>query len=510
MARPNRTTTKTRHRSRSIEQMSYIEARRFLLKEDSYCEFDMPVYFKFKKMLDAVDKVLKGKNLNDYRRHSPSRHDGINHTLLNNKDGKYAWRPLELIHPALYVSLVDRITQRDAWKEIRDRLRTFRALPNIECLSLPVKSLTSQKDTAEQIYQWWQGIEQKSIELSLDYQYILRTDITDCYAAIYTHTIAWALHTKQIAKQRRKDNNLIGNVIDQHIQDMRNGQTNGIPQGSALMDLMAELVLGYADTELALKIAASGIDYYRILRFRDDYRIFVNSPTEGDIVLKCLTEVMIDLGLKLNPEKTDASSDIIHSSIKDDKLTWMLGKQNDRDLQKHLLLIHNHGKQYPNSGTLEVAMKNYSQRLRRVRRYGRPLPLISIVTDIAYQNPRTYRISAAILSQLFRFLANDSERLETVNKIVRRFKQLPNTGHMELWLQRISLEFNSGAQFNERLCQLLDLRDGHFWNNQWISNASLRTAIDSNDIVDWKILDGVSPIIPPDESELFAPDAGPY
>lgn len=510
MAKRRRSISYTRQRARSVVQMSYREARAFLLKEESYCAIEMPVYFKFTKMLNAVDRILKGKNLNTYRRHSPRKYDDINHTLLTNKDGKYAWRPLELIHPALCVSLVDKMTERDAWKVIRDRLKEFASTPNIECLSLPVKSLTPQKDTAEQVYQWWQGIEQKSLELLLDYDYILRTDITDCYAAIYTHSVAWAIQTKQVAKQRQQDKSLIGNVIDQHIQDMHNGQTNGIPQGSTVMDLIAELVLGYADAELAEKIAQNGIDNYRILRYRDDYRIFVNDRAEGDLILKCLTEVMIDLGLKLNPEKTDVSSDIVNSSIKDDKIAWMLGKQSDRDLQKHLLLIHNHSKQFPNSGSLAVALKNYSQRLRRVKQCPSPLPLVSIIADIAYQNPRTYRISAAILSQLLSFLPDDSAKQAVVNRLVRRFNQLPNTGHMELWLQRISLEFSYRAQFDERLCQLVDQRGGQFWNNQWISGAMLRLAIDANDIVDWKILDGVSPVIPPDESELFVPDSGPY
>ena len=36
----------------------------------------------------------------------------------------------------------------------------------------------------------------------------------------------------------------------------------------------------------------------------DDYRIFVQSPQIGEAILKSLTEVLIDLGLKLNASKT--------------------------------------------------------------------------------------------------------------------------------------------------------------------------------------------------------------
>ena len=35
---------------------------------------------------------------------------------------------------------------------------------------------------------------------------------------------------------------------------MTYGQTNGIPQGSSLMDFIAEIILGYADTQLVKKL----------------------------------------------------------------------------------------------------------------------------------------------------------------------------------------------------------------------------------------------------------------
>ena len=120
-----------------------------------------------------------------------------------------------------------------------------------------MESLTTQKDKAEQISHWWREIEQRSIELALDYEYIIQTDITDCYGSIYTHSIVWALHNKDVAKRERQNPKLLGNIIDRHIQDMSYGQTNSIPQGSTLMDFIAEMILGYADSELTRKIKDS-------------------------------------------------------------------------------------------------------------------------------------------------------------------------------------------------------------------------------------------------------------
>jgi RNA-directed DNA polymerase len=144
-------------------------------------------------------------------------------------------------------------------------------------------------------------LEQRSIEFALDYGYLIQTDITDCYGSIYTHSIAWAIHGKDVAKQEKQNKSLIGNIIDSDIQDISYGQTNGIPQGSVLMDFIAEILLGYADSELSGKIEDCAITDYHILRYRDDYRVFINNPQDGERIVKLLTKVMIDLGLKLNP-----------------------------------------------------------------------------------------------------------------------------------------------------------------------------------------------------------------
>ena len=205
---------------KSILELSHEDARRFFLKPENYCSLDLPPYIAFGKLLTDVEQVLNGQQLSALSS-KPRDHDDINYTILNNKDGKYAWRPFQLIHPALYVSLVHRITEEQNWQLICERFNEFFNNSQIRCLSLPVVSLTDEKDKAEQVSHWWHEVEQKSIILSLDYEYLLETDITDCYGSIYTHSIAWALHTKSEAKKKenRNNNNLIGSVIDNHIQD---------------------------------------------------------------------------------------------------------------------------------------------------------------------------------------------------------------------------------------------------------------------------------------------------
>jgi len=509
MSVSDRVVTAPARRSRSILELSCDEARLFFLKQESYCTIELPPYFHFNDLLSGISKVLDGKVFSDLRGETPRDFDGVNYLILNNKDGRHGWRPLQLIHPALYVSLVNRITEKDNWELICNRFIDFAKNPKIKCQSLPVESLIAEEDKAEQISQWWRTIEQKSIELALDYDFVIHTDIVDCYGAIYTHSIAWAIHTKAEAKkpENRKNYALIGNIIDNHIQDMRHGQTNGIPQGAVLMDFIAEMVLGYADVELIERLSRQRIENYDILRYRDDYRIFVNSSQDGERILKSLTEVMIDLGLKLSPAKTKVSSQVIRSSLKDDKLSWICRRQADKNLQKYLLIIHNHSIEHPNAGSLVVALRAYHKRILRLEKYDQAMPLISIVVDIAYHNPRTYPICAAILSKLISFLETTTERQSVIEKTKRKFSQIPNTGHMQLWLQRISFPFAPAMDFDEPLCRLIRGASEQIWNSEWISSKDLQNAVDAKKILDQQVLEKLDAIVPAEEVALFVANA---
>jgi len=500
---------------KSILELENADAvRGFFLKGESYCPIELPPYFKFDNLIKDVAEKLKPESLQG-KLGELKKHNDVNYTIYSNKDGKYAWRPMELIHPAIYVSLVNIIAKQENWEYIKSKFSEFGKQNHIHCLSLPVVSNSENKnkenkDKEEQITHWWHEIEQRSIELSLDYAYLFETDITDCYGSIYTHSIAWALHTKKEAKNKRKDNTLIGNVIDEHIQAMKYGQTNGIPQGSVLMDFIAEMVLGYADLELSKKIENSKITDCKILRYRDDYRVFVNNPLDGEKILKFLTEVAIDLGLKINSAKTKSSKDVVSASIKSDKLAWLdklwLDRKHSVGLQKHLLIIHNHAIQYPNSGSIVKALNKFYKRITEKNKSIDPLkPLIAIAVDIAVHNPKTYPVCAAILSKLLNFIKEKSEIIDIIKQIKHRFDYVPNVGLMHVWLQRISYPFDNTIEYEEPLCKLVaeEGKNEKLWNKEDIPEK-LKNVIDEKKIIDRDSLKEIKEVIPPEEFELFA------
>lgn len=185
-----------------VLDLNHTEARQFFLKEESYFNFDLPTYFVFGNLLNAVSNHIAGQDLSNLysthtlvsgqtKKHYPAEFEDVNYKFLNNRDGKFAWRPFQLIHPALYVSLINKITEQANWNLIVTRFAQFQANPKIRCYSIPLRSEDHQSDKASSISQWWQEIEQQSLELALKYEYVLHTDISDYYGSIYTHSVPW-------------------------------------------------------------------------------------------------------------------------------------------------------------------------------------------------------------------------------------------------------------------------------------------------------------------------------
>ena len=270
------------------------------------------------------------------------------------------------------------------------------------------------------------------------------------------------------------------------------------------MDLIAEMVLGYADLELSDRLKTDGIVDFRILRYRDDYRIFVNNPQEGEAILKALTEVMIGLGLKLNTAKTTTGGkSVVVSSIKQDKLAWIRSRQSDRELQKHLLVIHAHGLDFPNSGSLNARLTEFYERLNRSKSIRNPRPLISIAVDVAQFSPKAFPVCAAIVTKVLSFVKTDEERVDLIRKIHSKLSIFPNTGHMEIWLQRISFQYDDKIPYKENLCRLVAGHETDLWNNDWVSSTKLKAALDPKKIVDGRKLKSLKPVMPPEEIRVF-------
>jgi hypothetical protein len=496
---------------RTVLNLNSDEARAFFLKKESYCTFELPEYFCFELLLETLGKELSGKILKESTTDiKPKDIDGVNYTLLNNKDGKYAWRPFQLIHPAIYVFLVQEITKEKNWQLIKSRFDEFYSNNKIECHSIPVAEENEKPDKQNQILNWWQKVEQQSLALSLEYNHLLLLDITDCYGSLYTHSIVWALHTIEEAKKVENRNNpdFIGVVIDKHIQEMSFGQTNGIPQGSVLMDFIAEIVLGFGDYLLTLELDRLGITDYKIIRYRDDYRIFTNNPQLSSEIAKVLSEVLSKLNFKLNSAKTNSTDDVVLGSLKSDKVHWIYNKRKTDNIQQWLIQLYVLGKEYPNSGSLYRETKYFLDWLQNKENsedrlgYENPEVLISLLVNLAYNNPRLFVLVSASLSFLIPKMDDIQAQKELLVKIKNKFSQLPNTNYLNIWLQRITLKVDATMSYPDKLCEKVIDPNFVVWNSDWL-NTKIRKLIEKTDIVKRDVVESIEIPFTKEETEQF-------
>lgn len=505
---------------RTVLDLSNVMAYKYFMEPANYCSVDLPIYIDFKPILDFVEKKVGSSRFEDILKDShkkPSDFEGVNHKFLVKKDANYTFRSLQIANPYLYYLLVKEMTNPNNWEDIKKRFKDFRR-DEIEVSSIPcVKNESDKSHKAVGVSSWWENMEQRSITLSLSFKYMFVTDITNCYPSIYTHTIAWALMDKEKAKSNRRKKELLGNIIDKYIQGMQYCQTNGLPQGSVLFDFIAEMVLGYADMKLASRLDSEKISEYKVLRYRDDYRIFSNNREELERIAFILQEVLADLNLQLNATKTILTENIIHTSIKKDKMAYLsniplyrkVGRRISTiasSLQQEALFIHHFANDFPNSGTLIKLLNIFSQRLtkrKKVITEPEVNVLIAIFTDIAISSPKAYKLLLHLISVLINKLSTTERRTETVRAIYEKLKKTPNIGELEVWMQHITYQMRPGINFSEPLCKIVAGEVNiSLWNNDWVKDE-LKAEFPQNKICTNWIRDSFTPVINIDEVSLF-------
>ena len=77
------------------------------------------------------------------------------------------------------------------------------------------------------IYRFYEDYRYQRAEKKFNILY--KFDITKCFDSIYTHSIVWALHNKDIVKECIiKSKSTFGGKFDRFIQNANYGETNGI------------------------------------------------------------------------------------------------------------------------------------------------------------------------------------------------------------------------------------------------------------------------------------------
>ena len=264
--------------TKNVLSLESKEAMDFFLKSEQYHGFELPEYFVFDELLQNVKNAIGDIPYEECIQDETSLENlsDVNLDILLNKDGRYAVRPIILANPFLYYFLVREICNEQSWTLIKKLFEKFQ-VPHITSCALPV--IPKEKEPFHKsttIINWWSSMEQRSIELSLEYRYMFVTDITNCYGSVNPQAFDWAFSFKGTEHEHKTEYPISKN-IQKYLRAFQQGRNIGIPQGSAIFDFIGEIILGYSDLLLHEAIQREGITAsYEIIRYRDDYRIFCN------------------------------------------------------------------------------------------------------------------------------------------------------------------------------------------------------------------------------------------
>lgn len=334
-------------------------------------------------------------------------------------------------HPFNYHDIVFYIL--DDWDNILEHL--FDEDLKIFSYSFPIP--VNAKETGKlstlrsgrMIYEWIEMAEKDMVAEAHKFNFIIRSDITNFYNSVYTHSIGWAIHGREVAFAD-KELKLTGNKIDKLVQYANDGRTNGIPVGSALSDLIAEIVLTSIDVQVSKKL--KGIDFIGS-RFKDDYRILCNSEKDAKAILKILSDELISFNLLINENKTKVLT-----------LPDGLYRQHDREYHQYSLRDKN-----------EIQFKTFELTLLKSLDIHKAFPGTSILEKF--------------LSELFD--NNNELKIKFSNDTNSRKKQILKTMSLLMLLKRES---------EKTLCHVLAICE-ELYSNYWskILKEQLKELIES-------------------------------
>lgn len=528
--------------AKNILSLTSNEALDFFLKSEQYHGFELPEYFKFNKVLEYVRKSIGDKKYEDCLTDvCPDSLPNVNLDILLNKDGHYAVRPLILANPFLYYFLAREVCCPSGWDAIQQCFKAY-AVPHLTSCALPVvpeKVESFHKSTT--ILNWWNTMEQRSLELSLEYRYMFVTDITNCYGSINPQSIEWALMC-QNTKYENCENKQLAENIQKYLRALQRGHNIGIPQGSALFDFVGEIVLGYSDLLLHEALLKEKIKNYEIIRYRDDYRVFCNDKDTLEHISYILQSVLESLNFRMNSQKTKISDTIVIDSIKTDKLFYIYNtpifnkKGVDFDsFEKHLLYILMYGRQYPNGGQLKTLLSDIDKRIEKwLKPYdveveevnliddqppvkkkethqrsltgGSVRAMSAVATQIALDNVTVSHYALRVISRMVDSLKDMKEKRDIIDKVYGKLCGQHNSDYNQLWLQNITYtqdKKRKKSPYTTRLCKLVvGNADEPLWNNEWIKPIFANN-LPYESVVNKDTLKKVTPVIVFRETRIY-------
>lgn len=269
-----------------------------------------------------------------------------------------------------------------------------------------------------------------NLRLEQKYPYMMTLDIAGCFYHIYTHSVAWAVKGKTVAKDNigRKT---FENEFDLLMQHTNYDETNGIIVGPEISRIFAEIIMQAIDLSIMRKIKEKyayrlGIDY-EIRRYVDDSYIYALSQSVLDDISSIYQEQLAFYKLDINKSKKNVFERPFSLGVSDAKKH--INKLLDEFKDKHLKL-----------GTDGKCLKTIINDMAVFMGFAKQFRLIT------HQFQQNYgALNKYTLTLLLRQIRNEMDKIPSLSLL---------TTYTEIAFYIFSLDMHATASY--RLCSIID------------------------------------------------------
>ena len=155
----------------------------------------------------------------------------------------------------------------------------------------------------DRMYKFFNGM--PLFRLEQKFAMMRKLDVTGCFYHIYTHSVAWAIMGKEVAKDTIGYKTL-GNEFDTLMQRCNYNETNGIVVGPEVSRIFAEVIFHRIDLNVMTSLKDRGYVFgvhYEIRRYVDDMIVFANDEKTLDVIESIIEKELSFFKLDLNKSK---------------------------------------------------------------------------------------------------------------------------------------------------------------------------------------------------------------
>lgn len=230
-----------------------------LLGHGMFCD-KLPPCFDSSTFLNYINKNY---NIFDSQERKQKYHR--NYIKFSSIGHTHVPREMGVPHPYTYFLLCKHI--KEHWEKINEHIGSSGKKINY----CHIRKIEAKPYIFEMNYQSNDIYIQEELEIDykLDAKYVVNTDISKCFPSIYSHSIPWAICTKETAKTNQINNNEWFNRLDEKIRNLSDQQTIGLIIGPHASNIISEIILSTIDS----KLLSNG--FTKIIRNIDDYKLTI-------------------------------------------------------------------------------------------------------------------------------------------------------------------------------------------------------------------------------------------